>query len=98
MESIKNTVGFEGDMKAFFQFLREDPQFYFDEPEQLVQSYRDVRTDIEQRLPRLFDLIPEADYVIKPIEGISRRLFGGCPLHAAGPGRESSGSVLCKHA
>lgn len=68
MESIKNTVGFEGDMKAFFQFLREDPQFYFDEPEQLVQSYRDVRTDIEQRLPRLFDLIPESEYVIKPIE------------------------------
>ena len=53
MESTKNTIGFEGDMKAFFQFLREDPQFYFDESEQLVQSYRDVRTDIEQRLPRL---------------------------------------------
>ena len=68
IESIKNTVGFEGDVKAFFQFLREDPQFYFDEPEELVQSYRDVKADIEQRLPRLFDLIPEAGYVINPIE------------------------------
>ena len=68
IESIKNTVGFEGDVKAFFQFLREDPQFYFDEPEQLVQSYRDVKTGIEQRLPRLFDLIPESEYVIRPIE------------------------------
>ena len=68
IESIKNTVGFEGDVKAFFQFLREDPQFYFDEPEKLVQSYRDLKTDIEQRLPRLFDLIPESEYVIKPIE------------------------------
>ena len=68
MESIKNSIGFEGDMDAFFRFLREDPQFYFDEPEQLVQSYRDIKTDVEKRLPRLFDLIPEADYVIKPIE------------------------------
>ena len=68
IETVKNTVGFEGDMKAFFQFLREDPQFYHDEPEKLVQSYRDVRTDIEQRLPRLFDLIPVSEYVIKPVE------------------------------
>lgn len=68
IEAVKNTVGFEGDMKAFFRFLREDPQFYFDEPGQLVQSYRDVKTDIEQRLPRLFDLVPESEYVIKPIE------------------------------
>ena len=68
IESIKNNVGFEGDMKAFFQFLREDSQFYYDEPEKLVQSYRDIKSDVEQRLPRLFDLIPEAEYVIKPIE------------------------------
>ena len=68
IETVKNTVGFEGDIKAFFQFLREDPQFYHDEPEKLVQSYRDVRTDIEQRLPRLFDLIPASEYVIKPVE------------------------------
>ena len=68
MESVKNTIGFEGDMKAFFQFLREDPQFYYDDPEKLVQSYRDIKTDVEERLPRLFDLIPESEYVIKPIE------------------------------
>lgn len=68
MESIKNTIGFEGDMKAFFRFMREDPQFYYDEPEKLVQSYRDIKTDVEERLPRLFDLIPESEYVIKPIE------------------------------
>ena len=68
MVSIKNTLDFEGDMQAFFQFLREDPQFYFDEPEKLVQSYRDIKTDVEKRLPRLFDLIPESEYVIRPIE------------------------------
>ena len=55
-------------MKAFFRFMREDPQFYYDEPEKLVQSYRDIKTDVGERLPRLFDLIPESEYVIKPIE------------------------------
>ena len=88
IESIKNTVGFEGDVKAFFQFLRTDPQFYFDEPEQLVQSYRDLRTDIEQRLPRLFDLIPESEYVIKPIEEF--RAASSAAAHYMSPAPDGS--------
>ncbi len=88
IETVKNTVGFEGDMKAFFQFLREAPQFYHDEPEQLVQSYRDVRTDIEQRLPRLFDLIPEAEYVIKPVEEF--RAASSAAAHYMAPAPDGS--------
>ena len=86
--SIKNTVGFEGDMKAFFRFLREDPQFYFDEPEQLVQSYRDIKTDIEQRLPRLFGLIPESEYVIKPVEEF--RAASSAAAHYMAPAPDGS--------
>ena len=85
---IKNTVGFEGDMKAFFRFLREDPQFYFDEPEQLVQSYRDIKTDIEQRLPRLFGLIPESEYVIKPVEEF--RAASSAAAHYMAPAPDGS--------
>lgn len=66
--AIKDSVGFDGNVPAFFRFLREDPQFYFDSGEALVESYRAVRTTIEQRLPRMFELIPKAAYVIKPIE------------------------------
>jgi len=33
MNKIKDEVGFEGDLKAFFEFLRTDKQFYFAKPE-----------------------------------------------------------------
>ncbi|HEX6636645.1 MAG TPA: DUF885 domain-containing protein, partial [Steroidobacteraceae bacterium] len=68
MLQVKDRVGFEGDLDAFFKHLEEDPQFYFRDEGELLEAYRDVKHHIDERLPRLFADFPKADYEIRPVE------------------------------
>ena len=68
MEAIRQEVGFEGDMQAFLHHLRTDPRFFHASREALLGSYTDLKPIVEAALPRLFELLPRADYVIAPIE------------------------------
>ncbi len=61
-------MGFQGDLDAFFKHLEEDPQFYFNNEGELLQAYRDVKHDIDERLPKLFADFPKADYEIRAVE------------------------------
>ena len=70
METIKEKVGFEGDLQAFFKFIREDEQFYFpntDEGRQgLHQTGRELILGfINERLSDYFGILPKADLVGK---------------------------------
>jgi len=39
MERIKDELGFEGDMQAFFEHLRSDPRYYFDNEKDIIDAY-----------------------------------------------------------
>jgi uncharacterized protein (DUF885 family) len=68
MLAVKEQVGFKGDLDAFFKFLEEDPQFYFNNEDELLGAYRDVKRRIDALLPRLFSDFPKADYEIRAVE------------------------------
>jgi len=68
MITVKEQVGFKGDLDAFFTFLEQDPKFYFDNEEELLGAYRDVKKHIDALLPKLFVDFPKADYEIRPVE------------------------------
>jgi len=68
MLAVKDQVGFKGDLPAFFKFVQNDPQFYFDNEEELLDAYRDVNRRIDALLPKLFSDFPKADYEIRPVE------------------------------
>jgi uncharacterized protein (DUF885 family) len=68
MLAVKEQVGFKGDLDAFFKFLEEDPQFYFDKPDDLLTAYQDVKRRVDALLPKLFSDFPKADYEIRPVE------------------------------
>ena len=68
MQKVKEQVGFKGDMRAFFQFLRTDPQFYFETEEEIVKAYDDLRDVINPLLDPVFDVKTDADYVVRPVE------------------------------
>jgi uncharacterized protein (DUF885 family) len=65
---VKAQVGFKGDLRAFFKFLQEDPQFYFTDPQALLQGYRDLKKQIDAKLPQLFSDFPKADYEVRAVE------------------------------
>ncbi len=72
MEAIKESVGFEGDLQAFFTFLREDDQFYFSQDDKGAQDYIDAAEghleELNKRLPEFFGTLPKADLVVKRVE------------------------------
>jgi uncharacterized protein (DUF885 family) len=58
---------FDGDFQAFLTFLRTDPQFYFDDPDDLYAAYLATCKRIDPELVRLFGRLPRMPYGVKPI-------------------------------
>ena len=67
MMAIIDELGFEGGFDAFLDFLRTDPQFYFDNPDDLYNAYLATAKKIDPELVRLFGTLPRMPYGVKPI-------------------------------
>ena len=67
MQLIIDELEFDGDFKAFLNFLRTDPQFYFDTPEELYEAYLATCKRIDPELVKLFGKLPRMPYGVKPI-------------------------------
>ena len=68
MRGVMEAVGFEGNLNEFFEYVYSDPQFFFDEPEKLIQAYRDMSAHIEGLAPRLFKLFPKTPFEVRRVE------------------------------
>ena len=67
MMDIIEEVGFEGSFQEFLEHLRTDPQFYFDNPDDLYQEYLATSKRIDPELVKLFGKLPRMPYGVKPI-------------------------------
>lgn len=69
MDSVKNAVGFKGDLNAFFNFMRTDKQFMpFKEPKQVLDSFHSILTKIEPNLKKMFGRTPKSPFEIRQTE------------------------------
>lgn len=73
MQRVKELVGFDGDMQAFFEHLRTDSRYYFDNEQDILAAYDELRERINPTLDRAFDVKAKADYVVKPVEPFRAR-------------------------
>jgi len=80
MGKIKEKVKFKGDLQAFFQFMRTDPQFYLPDTDEGRAEYLKRATDIintmRGRLDELFLTKPKADMVVKAVEKFREKSAG----------------------
>ena len=80
MRGIMQQVGFEGDLQAFFEFMRSDPQFYLPDTDEGRQAYLDEATrvidEMEGRLDELFYSKPKARVMIKAVEAFREKSAG----------------------
>ena len=51
MRGVMEEVGFDGTLTEFFEFVFAEPEFFYSEPEQLIQGYRDMSEHIEGLAP-----------------------------------------------
>jgi len=68
MDQVRQQVGFQGDLPAFFRFLETDPRFYFTQGADLLNGYRMLKVRIDAALPALFSVFPRADYEVREVE------------------------------
>ena len=67
MDTIIKEVEFEGSFQDFLVFLRTDPQFYYDNPDDLYEAYLATCKRIDPELVHLFGKLPRMPYGVKPI-------------------------------
>ncbi|MFT6215672.1 MAG: hypothetical protein ACJAS3_002072 [Roseivirga sp.] len=69
MEDTKNKMGFDGDIKAFFEFVRNSPeQMPFTDPQQVIDNFNSIKERINKTLNQVFELKPKADFVVRRTE------------------------------
>jgi prolyl oligopeptidase len=73
MEQIIQDLEFDGSFAEFAEFLRTDPQFYFDTPEALLTAYRAICKRADPELVRLFGKLPRLPYGVKPVPSYNEK-------------------------
>jgi len=69
MDSLKTSTGFEGDLKAFFNYVKTDPKFFpFSTEAEVLDRYRSFEERMEPQLKKLFNLVPKAAFEVRATE------------------------------
>lgn len=80
MRVIKDKVGFEGDLSAFMEFMRNDKQFYYTADEAGKARYLSEAValidDMKGRLDTLFLTKPKAELKVKAVEAFREKSAG----------------------
>ena len=67
MEKVIAATAFKGSFHEFTEFLRTDPRFFYDKPDDLVNGYRLIVKKIDPELASLFGKLPRLPYGVTPI-------------------------------
>ncbi len=67
MLAIKEQVGFKGDLPAFNNFLRTDPQFYVTTPQALLDRAAWTAKEFDGKASQYFGRLPRSRFAIIPV-------------------------------
>ncbi|HEV8283452.1 MAG TPA: DUF885 domain-containing protein [Chitinophagaceae bacterium] len=69
MDSVKNAVGFTGDLNAFFQYMRTDKRFTpFKTPDDVLNATRSILARIQPNVKKMFTHEPKSPFEIRQTE------------------------------
>ena len=69
METVKTQVGFKGDLKSFFEYVKIDPKFFpFKTEEEILDRFRSFLDKMSPQLKSLFNLTPKAKFEVRATE------------------------------
>jgi len=68
MERVAWQLGHKGDLRAFLDNLRADPQQHYTDPAALLAGYEAIRARVDRSMPLLFTRMPGAGLRIRPFE------------------------------
>lgn len=69
MDRVKTEVKFDGNRKAFFEFMKTDKQFMpFNTPEAVLDAFRSIQSKIDPKLKTMFNKYPKTKFEIRQTE------------------------------
>jgi len=74
MEKVKEEVGYKGDLKSFFDYVRNKKELMpFTEPEQVLDNFNAIRERMISHLEILFDRKPKARFEVRRTEAFREK-------------------------
>jgi len=73
MDALIASTGFKGSFEEFTHFLRTDPRFFYDKPEDLLAGYRDIAKRIDPELIKLFGKLPRLPYGVTAVPNFNAK-------------------------
>jgi len=69
MEKVKEEVGFEGDLKSFFNHVRENKELMpFTKPEEVIANFEEIHETMKPNISKLFSVTPETAFEVRRTE------------------------------
>lgn len=69
MDSIKNLVGFKGDLKAFFDEMKNNPKFMpYKTPKEVLAAFENIHQRMKPNLKKMFENEPKTPFEIRQTE------------------------------
>lgn len=73
MDSIKKSIGYEGTLQEFLNFLRADPQFFYTDSASLIHGYMVISKKADAELVKLFGKLPRTPYGVVPVPAYAQK-------------------------
>jgi uncharacterized protein (DUF885 family) len=67
MDRVIAATGFKGSFHEFTEFLRNDPRFYFDRAQDLIDAYKIIAKSVDPELVHEFGKLPRNQYGVIPV-------------------------------
>ncbi len=69
MEKVKTQVGFKGDIKSFFNFVRENKELMpYTKPQQILDNFNAIHDKMKPQIAMLFDMTPKTPFEVRRTE------------------------------
>jgi uncharacterized protein (DUF885 family) len=74
MEKVREKVGCEGDLNAFFEHVRTKPELMpFSDPQEVIDNFNSMYEKIKPNIDRLFSLQPKTPFEIRRVEAFREK-------------------------
>ncbi len=69
MEKVKEQIGFKGDLKSFFKYVRDNKELMpYKKPEEIIDNFNAIHEKMKPQLEKLFDVTPKTQFEVRRTE------------------------------
>ena len=74
MEKVKNEVGYKGQLKSFFNYVRTKKELMpYTAPQQVIDNFNAINRKMQPQLVKLFDVTPKSKFEVRRTEAFREK-------------------------